>query len=68
MRRAILPLLGLGCFLALLLICYRPVLFEDGQYAYRDAGGHFYPLYLRVQQEWAAGRSGNPVRTAGRRC
>ncbi len=56
MRRAVLPLLGLGCFLVLVLVCYRPVLFENGQFANRDAAGFYYPLYLRVQQEWHAGR------------
>jgi len=56
MRRSVLLFLGLGCFLVLLLVCYRPVLFEDGQFAYRDAAHFFYPLHLRVQQEWAAGR------------
>ena len=49
-------LVGLGCFLALLLVLYRSVLFEDGQFAYRDAADFYYPLYLRVQQEWDAGR------------
>ncbi len=56
MNRAVLHSTGLGCFLALLLVIYRPVLFEGGQFAYRDAGGNYYPLYLRVQQEWDAGR------------
>jgi len=56
MRRALLPLLGLGCFLVLLLVCYRPVLFEDGQFAGGNASYFEYPLYLRVQQEWDAGR------------
>ena len=55
MRRAVVPLLGLGCFLALLLVCYRPVLFEDAQFASANAS-YFYPLDLRVQQEWDAGR------------
>src|SRR5438876_416113 len=55
MRRAGLSLLGLGCFLALLLVVYRRVLFEDGQFASGNAS-YFYPLYLRVQQEWDAGR------------
>jgi len=55
MRRAVVPLLGLGCFLALLLVCYRPVLFEDAQFASANAS-YFYPLDLRVQQEWVAGR------------
>jgi hypothetical protein len=56
MRRAVLPSLGLGCFVGLLFIFYRPVLFEDGQFAYRDAGAFYYPLYLRVQEDWGAGR------------
>jgi hypothetical protein len=55
MRRAILPLFGFGCFLALLLICYRPVLFEGGQFASANAS-YYYPLDRRVQQEWEAGR------------
>jgi hypothetical protein len=55
MRRAILPLFGLGCFLALLLICYRSVLFEGGQFASANVS-YFYPLDLRVRQEWEAGR------------
>ncbi len=56
MRRAALPLIGLVCSLALLGACYRAVLFEGGQFAYRDAAHFYYPLYLRVQQEWSAGR------------
>jgi hypothetical protein len=55
-RRAVLAFFGGGCFLFLLVCCYRPVLFEDGQFAYRDAAAFYYPLYLRVQQEWRAGR------------
>jgi hypothetical protein len=55
MRRAVSHLVGPGCFSALLVIVYHPVLFGDGQFAYRDAAGHYYPLYLRVQQEWDAG-------------
>ena len=55
MRRAVVPLLGLGCFLALLLVCYRPVVFEDAQFASANAS-YYYPLDLRVQQEWEAGR------------
>src|SRR4051794_14230379 len=48
--------LGLGCTLALVLACFWPVLFRDGQFAHFDAAFFYYPLYLRVQQEWAAGR------------
>ncbi len=56
MRRAVLPLVGLGCFLGLLLVVYRPVLFEDGQFAWDNAAYVYYPLDLRVQHEWDAGR------------
>jgi len=56
MRRAAWTFLGPGCALALLLVCYRAVLFEGEQFSFRDAGGFYYPLYLRVQQEWQAGR------------
>jgi hypothetical protein len=56
MRRIVLPLVGTCCFLVLLLGCYKSVLFQGHQFGYRDAPGHFYPLYLRVQQEWSAGR------------
>jgi hypothetical protein len=40
----------------LLLICYRTVLFEDEQFAGGNYSYFDYPLYLRVQQEWSAGR------------
>src|SRR5262245_51522471 len=56
MPRAISHLAGLGCCSVLLVVCYRTVLFEGGQFAYRDADSLFYPLYLKVQQEWDAGR------------
>jgi len=56
MRRALLPLLGLVCGLGLLLYCYRMVLFADEQFAFRDTSHFYYPLHLRVQQEWAARR------------
>ncbi|HEX8201794.1 MAG TPA: hypothetical protein VF590_15065, partial [Isosphaeraceae bacterium] len=49
-------LAGPGCAVALLLACYGPVLFGGEQFAFRDAGHFYYPLYLRVQQEWQAGR------------
>src|SRR5205085_2836167 len=32
------------------------VLWRGGQFGYRDAAHFYYPLYWRVQQEWAAGR------------
>jgi hypothetical protein len=56
MARVAPPLLGLGCVLALAVACFKPVLFGGEQFAYRDAGHFYYPLYLRVQQEWNAGR------------
>ena len=56
MRRIVVPLLGPACALILLLVCFRAVLFGGEQFAYRDAGHFYYPLYLRIQQEWAASR------------
>ena len=47
---------GLGCGLALLLFFYRSVLFQGGQFGFRDAAHFYYPLYQKVQAEWAAGR------------
>lgn len=49
-------LLAAACLAALLASCYGSALFADGQFAYRDASHYYYPLYLRVQQEWRAGR------------
>ena len=43
-------------FVAAFLICFRPIVFEDRQFAYRDAGNYYYPLNKRVQAEWSAGR------------
>jgi hypothetical protein len=40
----------------LTLACFAPVLFRGRQFAYRDSASFYYPLYLRVQQEWDAGR------------
>jgi hypothetical protein len=66
MRRLVL-LLGPVCALALLLVCFHAVLFRDAQFAYRDAAHFYYPLYLRVQQEWNAGRwpLWDPAQNAG---
>jgi hypothetical protein len=55
MQRALMPTLGLGSAVALLLVCFRAVLFGGEQFAFRDAGNFYYPLQLRVQQEWRAG-------------
>ena len=56
MRRSLRPLLYAGCFLGLLTVVYRPVLFDQQQFAWDNAASHYYPLYLRVNQEWHAGR------------
>jgi hypothetical protein len=44
------------CLVFLTLACFGPLLFRGRQFAYRDSGNFYYPLYLRVQQEWEAGR------------
>ena len=51
-------MLGLtgGCLIALVLACTGEVLVHDRQFSYRDAGEYYYPLQLRIQQEWEAGR------------
>ncbi len=54
-RRAAPLLLGPACALALGLACFHAVLFDGAQFAYRDAGHFYYPLYRVVQNEWAAG-------------
>jgi hypothetical protein len=40
----------------LLFFCFRAVLLQDEQFAFRDAANFYYPLHLRVQREWRAGR------------
>jgi Bacterial membrane protein YfhO len=47
---------GFACLLGLLYACFGSVLFRGEQFAFRDAGHFYYPLYLKVQQEWNAGR------------
>ncbi len=49
-------MLALVCVAALGLSCFGGVLFRDHQFAFRDAAAYYYPLNLRVQQEWNAGR------------
>jgi hypothetical protein len=56
MRLLFVPLLIVGCLLALVGACFGPVLWSDKQFAYRDAAHFYYPLYQRVQQEWDAHR------------
>ena len=46
----------LACFVALGLACFGGVLWRDRQFGFRDAGSYYYPLHLRVQREWEAGR------------
>jgi Bacterial membrane protein YfhO len=56
MRRAVIPLLIVGCLGALTVACFGRALFRGEQFAYRDAAHFYYPLYQRVQTEWNAGR------------
>ncbi len=56
MRSALLLLLVLACFGALFLWFFAPVLFQDRQFGFRDAGHYYYPLHARVQKEWEARR------------
>ncbi len=44
------------CPVLLAISCFAPVLFRDHQFGFRDAADFYYPLQLRVQQEWRAGR------------
>jgi hypothetical protein len=48
--------LTLACLVTLGLGCFGDVLFRDRQFGFRDAGYFYYPLHLRIQQEWQAGR------------
>src|SRR4051812_42102582 len=47
---------GLAGLAILVISCFGAALFGGGQFAFRDAAHFYYPLYERVQQEWAAGR------------
>ena len=44
------------CPIVLAIMCFAPVLFRGHQFGFRDAAAFYYPLQLRVQQEWRAGR------------
>jgi hypothetical protein len=55
-RRPAAYILGLACLAILVVACYGTALFGGGQFGFRDAAHFYYPLYKRVQQEWAAGR------------
>jgi hypothetical protein len=54
--RGIVSGIGAAAVVGLGLACFGPVLLRGEQFGFRDAAHHYYPLYLRVQQEWAAGR------------
>lgn len=56
MSRPWLTLVILLCLIGLMGAFFGPVLFQGQQFAYRDAGHFYYPLYHRVQQDWDAGR------------
>lgn len=56
MTRIAQPALVAGCLLTLTLVCFWPVLARDGQFALRDSAEFYYPLHLRVEREWDAGR------------
>ena len=45
--------LGVICIALLVAACFGGVLFGGEQLAFRDAAHFYYPLYSRVQQEWA---------------
>lgn len=51
-RLLLLTLAFLGILFAL---AFRNVLFRGEQFGYRDAAHFYYPLYLKIQQEWAEG-------------
>jgi hypothetical protein len=56
MRRLVLEVCGLACLAGLLIACFGQTFWGRQQFAFRDAANYYYPLYLRVQQEWQAGR------------
>ena len=51
------PWLGLAvAYVVMMGVCFGSVLWGGEQFAFRDAGHYYYPLYQRVQAEWDAGR------------
>ncbi len=56
MTRAPAIAIGMVAVAGLVLACFRAPLLDDQQFSFRDASQTYYPLYLRVQQEWEAGR------------
>ncbi len=47
---------SLVCLATLVVACYGGVLFGGLQFSFRDSSHFYYPLYFRVQHEWASGR------------
>ena len=52
-----------GLFLA----CFQDVLFQERNFAFRDVGHFYHPLFRYIQQEWSAGRvpTWNPFDNCG---
>jgi hypothetical protein len=55
-RRLFLTLFVTAALLCLSAVCFNSVLFRDGQFGFRDAAHHYYPLHDRLRQEWSVGR------------
>ncbi len=49
------PLAATACLVGLVAACHGSVLFDGKQYGFRDSAHFYYPLYWRVQQQWASG-------------
>lgn len=50
-----LPFTSTACLVVLVAACHGSVLFAEKQYGFRDTAHFYYPLYWRVQQQWASG-------------
>lgn len=49
------PLATIACLVVLVAACHGGVLLAGKQYGFRDTAHFYYPLYWRVQQQWASG-------------
>jgi hypothetical protein len=49
-------LLLVGSCVMLFLTCFWGVIFGGQQFAFRDVAHFYYPLYWRIQQQWASGQ------------
>ena len=49
-------IVGVVALASITAACFGPGLVGGRQFAFRDAAYFYYPLHLRVQQEWSAGR------------